>query len=97
MAVLLVIVILLQKTSTDGLSGIGGGGDGNNMGIVSGKSATSFMIKTTVILAIIFFINALILANLSSKPCDTISSKMKNIERVKPKTDSEKNFLPIAK
>lgn len=94
-AILLVIVILLQKTSTDGLSGIGGGG--NNMGLVSGRSAASFITRTTVVLAIVFFANALVLANLSSKPHDTISSKMETTEQVETKAEPENAALPMAK
>lgn len=93
-AILLIIVILLQKTSSDGLSGIGGGG--NNMGLVSGRSAANFLTKTTVVLAAIFFINAIILANISSKPKTSISNKIeKSLEEKKdaPKTEKE---LPIA-
>ena len=93
-AILLIVVILLQKTSSDGLSGIGGGG--NNMGLVSGRSAANFLTKTTIALAAIFFINAIILANISSKPKTSISNKIeKSLEEKKetPKTEKE---LPIA-
>ena len=61
-AILLIVVILLQRTSADGLSGIGGSG---NMGLVSGRSVANFMTKTTIVLATVFFCNAIILANLS--------------------------------
>ncbi|MDP4708748.1 MAG: preprotein translocase subunit SecG [Rickettsiaceae bacterium] len=96
-AILLVIVILLQKTSTDGLSGIGGGG-GGNMGLVSGRSAASFLTRTTVMLAIIFFCNALVLANLSSQPRSNLTSKMEN-DSTQNSVDSsaEQETLPMAK
>lgn len=88
-AVLLIIVILLQRTGTDGLSGIGGG---NNMGIVSARSAANFLTKTTIVLATIFFVNALILANLSSRRAPDISQK---IEQDNNKIDVDS--VPIAK
>jgi len=96
-AVLLVVVILLQKTSTDGLSGIGGGG--NNMGVVSGRSAASFLTRTTVVLGVVFFANALVLANLSSKSHKEISTKLEEVEKnsAASKDIKEDTALPIAK
>lgn len=61
----LIAVILLQKSSSDGLSGLAS--TSGNMGIVSGRAAANFLTKTTMILATMFIVNALILANLSSK------------------------------
>ncbi len=75
-SILLIIIILLQKTSTDGLSGIGGGG--NNMGLVSGRTAANFMTKTTIFLAVIFFVNALVLANISNNSQSNIVKKLEN-------------------
>jgi preprotein translocase subunit SecG len=90
-ASLLIIVILLQKTGTDGLSGIGG----SNMGIVTGRSAANFLTKTTILLGSLFFINAIVLANLSSKRNPNIIDK---IEQSKQKEKKEENSsMPIAK
>jgi len=95
-AVLLVVVILLQKTSTDGLSGIGGGG--NNMGVMSGRSAASFLTRTTVVLGVVFFANALVLANFSSKSHNEISTKLEESEKNNTTTETkEDTALPIAK
>lgn len=94
-ALLLVIVILLQKTSTDGLSGIGGGG--GNMGLVSGRSAASFLTRMTVVLAIIFFCNALVLANLSSQPRSNLTSKMESSEENATSASTTEESLPMAK
>jgi preprotein translocase subunit SecG len=93
-AALLIIVILLQKTSTDGLSGIGGGG--NNMGVMSGRSAASFLTRTTIVLAWIFFVNAIILENLSTKNHSNMSKKMESSQE-SPKEKGENTALPIAK
>lgn len=94
-AILLVIVILLQKTSTDGLSGIGGGS--GNMGLVSGRSAANFLTRTTIVLAIIFFCNALVLANLSSQPRSNLTSKMESSEQNTVDSPAEAETLPMAK
>ncbi len=94
-ALLLVVVILLQKTSTDGLSGIGG--SGNNMGLMSGRSAANFLTRTTIVLGVIFFANALMLANLSSKSHKSISSKIEKSEPSPVENSTDSNSLPIAK
>lgn len=62
---LLIFVILIQKTSADGLSGLSGGGI-NSGGVFSPQTAASILHKITILLASLFMINALILANLSS-------------------------------
>lgn len=94
-ALLLITVILLQKTSTDGLSGIGGGG--NNMGIMSSRSAASFLSRLTIILAVVFFCNALLLANLSSKPAQDFKSKIESTEQKDPLNMESEAQLPMAK
>ena len=94
-AILLIIVILLQKTSTDGLSGIGGGGGGNT-GLISGVSAASFLMKTTIILGIGFFVNALILANLSSRSQVSIIEKMQELEQNEVDINNDTS-VPMAK
>lgn len=64
----LIIMVLLQRTESDGLSGLGGGG-GNQF--MTGRSAANFMTRTTAILATAFMITSIILATMASN----ISSK----------------------
>lgn len=71
-SILLVAVILLQQTGTDSLSGIGG----KSSGFGSARTASDFLTKTTIVLATLFFINSLILANLSVGKNKAISKKM---------------------
>lgn len=54
----LVGIILIQRSSADGLAGIGGGG-GNFM---SGRATANILTKTTAILATLFIANSLFLA-----------------------------------
>ena len=89
-AILLIIVILMQKTGSDGLSGIGGGS--GTMGVVAGRTVVNFLTRTTVVIATLFIINAIILANLSSKKNFGI---IKKIEQVDDK--QQESSLPIAK
>jgi preprotein translocase subunit SecG len=65
-AVLLIAIILVQRTSSDGLSGLSGGSS-NMGGVFSHKAAGRFLGRTTAVLIAGFFINSLILANLSHK------------------------------
>lgn len=76
-AILLIIVILMQRSGSDGISSISGGG---NMGVISAKTANNFLTKSTVILASLFLINAIILANLSSQKKPDLVSKINEIE-----------------
>lgn len=59
-ALLLIAIILLQKTGVDSISGLGG----SNMSIISARAANSFLVRTTAVLAAAFMINSLVLANL---------------------------------
>jgi preprotein translocase subunit SecG len=60
----LIMMILLQKTDSDGMSGLGGGG-GNQF--MTGRSAANFMTRTTAILATCFMITSLALATMASR------------------------------
>lgn len=61
--VALVGVILLQQNSSDGLSGIGGGG---SSGLMSSRGSANFLTRLTAILATIFIVNSLVLAVIAS-------------------------------
>ena len=62
-AVLLVGIILLQRTSEDSLGGLSGGSGFS--GIMSVRSSATFFSRITMILATLFIVNCLVLANLS--------------------------------
>lgn len=84
---LLIVMILLQKTGADGLSGLR---SGNNMGIVSGQTASNFMSKATAVLAALFMINSLVLANLSSrKNISAVSIINQQLENKEPSDEVE--------
>ncbi|WP_253308241.1 MULTISPECIES: preprotein translocase subunit SecG [unclassified Rickettsia] len=87
-AVLLIIVILMQRSGSDGISGLSGG---NNMGVVSAKTVGNFLTKSTVVLATLFLVNAIVLANLSSKKRPDLATK------INQEVNQEGNSLPIAK
>jgi preprotein translocase subunit SecG len=93
-AILLITVILLQKTSENGLGGIGGG---NNTGLVSSRSAANFMTRSTIILGVLFFANAIVLANLSSKSYTGITEKIEKSTKSSTPDNTKNNSVPIAK
>lgn len=55
----LIVMVLIQRTESDGLSGLGGGG-GNQF--MTGRGAANFMTRTTAILAAGFMATSLALA-----------------------------------
>lgn len=86
-AILLIIVILMQRSGSNGVSGLS---SGNNMGIVNAKTANNFLTKSTVVLATLFLTNAIVLANLSSKKKSDLVSTINQLEE-------EQRTIPVAK
>ena len=66
-SILLILSILLQSSKNDGLSGLSGGNTGSMPQLMSNKSSANAIQKITIILAILFMSNSLILANLYYK------------------------------
>ena len=86
-AVFMVILVLIQKSDGDSLSGLGSGSGGLNSAI-SGRSSMSILSKVTMFLVAIFMINCLILASITKKKSISIS---KELESVIKETDAKKN------
>lgn len=83
MAVLLIVVILLQRTSTDGANTLNSGS--NNMGVVTARSANTFLARLTTILIAAILVNSLVLANLSVPRAQSIITKIDSPESVSNK------------
>ena len=64
LAIVLIVVILLQRSDGGALGGIGGG---NFSGMLTGRSSANFLTKLTAIVAALFLANSLFLAILSGK------------------------------
>lgn len=65
--VALIAVILLQRSSQDGMSGLGGGGGASGgMGFLSGRAQANLLTRATTFLAVAFMANSLFLAYLSA-------------------------------
>ncbi len=87
LAVLMVILVLIQKSDGDSLSGLGSGSGGLNSAI-SGRSTMSILSKITMSMATLFMINCLVLASLTKNKSSTIS---KELNEVIKETEATKN------
>lgn len=91
----LIILVLLQKSDGDSLSGIGGGSGGINAAI-SRRSAANILSKITITLIAIFMLNCLILAAISKSDRQKISEelnqtiKQEELQESEPKIPSVK-------
>lgn len=90
-AIALVGVILLQKTSTDGLM------SGSNNSFMSGRGSANLLTKITAILATLFMLNSLVLAYIASHATRQ-SSIIEKIEQHKTETPEKPSEpkVPIA-
>ena len=85
LAILLVIVILLQK-SEGGALGLGASQDS----YISSRSASNFLTKATAIIATLFIITSVSLTVLTQKEITTISV----IDKVEEKQESSEPTIP---
>ncbi|MDJ1407583.1 MAG: preprotein translocase subunit SecG [Candidatus Midichloria sp.] len=83
----LILAVLFQQSSSDGISGLAGGGHG----IVSGKASANFITKTTFVLAFMFMINSLCLAKLTIMD---LQKSGKIIESIKEEVNQD--LVPIS-
>lgn len=59
----LIVMVLIQRTDSDGLSGLGGGGNQ----FLTGRATGNLMTRTTAILAGAFMVTSLVLAVMASR------------------------------
>ena len=63
----LIILVLIQRSEGGALSGLGGGGGGGGMsGLMTGRSASNLLTRTTALLAAGFMVTSLILSLLAN-------------------------------
>ncbi len=84
----LIIMVLIQRTDSDGLSGLGGGGGGGGNQFMTGRGAANFMTRTTAILAAAFMLTSLGLATMASHM--TSNSIIDSVPAVENSTTTEK-------
>jgi preprotein translocase subunit SecG len=66
----LIAMVLIQRTDSDGLSGLGGGGGGGNQ-FMTGRAKGSLMTRTTAILAAAFMTTSLVLGIMAGHMTDS--------------------------
>ncbi len=87
LVVSLVLVILIQRTGNDGLSGLSGGGSsgGGAGAIFSARGSANFLTRTTAFLAAGFICTSLALAYLAShSESSSIADRIAAEEKAKP-------------
>ncbi|WP_028878664.1 preprotein translocase subunit SecG [Terasakiella pusilla] len=63
----LIILVLIQRSEGGALSGLGGGGGGGGMsGLMTGRSASNLLTRTTALLAAGFMVTSLVLSLLAN-------------------------------
>ncbi|MFW0777291.1 MAG: preprotein translocase subunit SecG [Rickettsiales bacterium] len=62
----LIGLVLIQRSSSDGMGGLGGGGGGGNQ-FLTGRGQANLLTRTTAILAGAFMVTSLILAIMASR------------------------------
>ncbi len=69
--IVLIIVVLLQQSKQEGLSGAIAGGADTFFGKNKGRTVDAMLKKVTAVLAVLFIAVSLVLAYISSKPAET--------------------------
>lgn len=93
-AIVMIILVLFQKSDGDSLGGIGGGNGGSNA-VISSRASASLITRITMILAGIFMINCLVLASLSNSSKKAIQSDLNKIIEQQEK-EGAKSSTPSA-
>lgn len=84
----LIVMVLIQRTDSDGLSGLGGGGNQ----FMTGRAKGSLMTRATAILAGLFMVTSLVLAVMAGQM--TQSSIVDSISEEKPVLTEEAPAKP---
>jgi len=66
----LIGLVLIQRSSSDGMGGLGGGGGGGNQ-FLTGRGQANLLTRTTAILAGAFMLTSMILAVMASRMTET--------------------------
>jgi preprotein translocase subunit SecG len=96
LTVAMIGIILIQRSSSDGLGGIGGGGGG---GFLTSRGQANLLTRTTAILATLFILNSLALSWLTTQDtrATSIADKIVAEEKAAPKvpTPREEVVAPV--
>lgn len=79
LALSLIGIILVQKSSTDGLSGLSGGNSGFN--VIGSRASANILTKLTSLLALFFIVNSIVLSNITSRGNDKAVKIVESIQK----------------
>ena len=84
-SIVLVGVVLLQR-SEGGALGVGGGGGGGG-GLMSGRGAAGALVRTTIIFGGIFFVTSLVLAWMARQEAEGARTYLPELETIEEQAD----------
>ncbi len=84
----LIVMVLIQRTDSDGLGGLGGGGGGNQF--LTGRGAANLLTRTTAFLAAGFMLTSLVLGIIASRMTDHSIVDSVPVEQSAPVETKEK-------
>lgn len=93
LSVLIILFVLLQQTDEDSLSGIGGGGA--NAKMLSKRSSSTPVSKTTMALFILFMLNSMFLATISARNFSSSKSTIESFIENKTTTENKTNNVEL--
>lgn len=91
LALVLIVVILIQRSDGGALGGIGGG---SFSGMLTGRSSANFLTKLTAVLAALFLANSLFLAILAGNFKEESIINNTTIDEVIPPDEDNKSIVP---
>lgn len=94
-AVVLVVLVLLQKSDGDSLSGISSGA-GSLSGAMSRRTSASVLSKATMTLIVIFMLNCLILASISNRTSKALKEELEKAAASQTIEEPAKDATPAA-
>jgi len=93
---LLILIVLMQKSDEDSLSGIGGGA--SSRGLMPHKAVANTLTKITMTFFAIFMINSLLLATISARNANKNKGLVEQyIEQDKTQPENSNVEIPEAK
>ncbi len=92
----LIVMILIQRTDSDGMGGLSGGG-GNQF--LTGRSSANLLTRTTAILATVFMLTSLALATLAGRAdrSSIVDMEVAPVVDTKPAAPAKKEAAPVKK
>ncbi len=87
-------IIMIQRSASDGLSGIGGGASGGG-GLMSGRATATALTRATAFLAILFMANALTMATITARSGLAKTSIAEAVSDAATATESENPSLNV--